>query len=66
MHRDVVTQVVVSKTDFIISGCAGGNVKFWKKSEEGIEFVKVNYFAFTFKRLLHMLNFSTFGVILEV
>ncbi|GBP50529.1 Peptidylprolyl isomerase domain and WD repeat-containing protein 1 [Eumeta japonica] len=40
MHRDVVTYVVVTKTDFIITGSQDGHVKFWKKQEEGIEFVK--------------------------
>lgn len=57
MHRDVVTQLVVSKTDFIISGCAGGNVKFWKKSEEGIEFVKVTISDFVSKRSLKITIF---------
>ncbi|XP_065904172.1 peptidylprolyl isomerase domain and WD repeat-containing protein 1-like [Dysidea avara] len=40
MHRDVVTQVLVTKTDFIITVSCDGHVKFWKKQEEGIEFVK--------------------------
>uniref|UniRef100_A0A8C9Z863 peptidylprolyl isomerase n=1 Tax=Sander lucioperca TaxID=283035 RepID=A0A8C9Z863_SANLU len=41
MHRDVITQIVCSKTDFIITASQDGHVKFWKKKEdEGIEFVK--------------------------
>ncbi|KAF4532794.1 hypothetical protein B566_EDAN002644 [Ephemera danica] len=40
MHRDTVTHVVTTKTDFIITGSCDGHVKFWKKLDEGIEFVK--------------------------
>lgn len=40
MHRDVITHLVVTKTDFIITGSIDGHIKFWKKMEEGIEFVK--------------------------
>ncbi|XP_028661304.1 peptidylprolyl isomerase domain and WD repeat-containing protein 1 isoform X1 [Erpetoichthys calabaricus] len=41
MHRDVITHIVCSKTDFIITASQDGHVKFWKKKEdEGIEFVK--------------------------
>ena len=40
MHRDNVTQVCVTKTDFIITASQDGHVKFWKKSDQGIEFVK--------------------------
>lgn len=40
MHRDVITHVVVSKTDFVITASCDGHVKFWKKMEEDIEFVK--------------------------
>ncbi|XP_019507969.1 PREDICTED: peptidylprolyl isomerase domain and WD repeat-containing protein 1 [Hipposideros armiger] len=40
MHRDVITHVVCTKTDFIITASHDGHVKFWKKVEEGIEFVK--------------------------
>ncbi|NXA32365.1 PPWD1 protein, partial [Eudromia elegans] len=40
MHRDVITHVACSKTDFIITASHDGHVKFWKKIEEGIEFVK--------------------------
>uniref|UniRef100_H3D7J5 peptidylprolyl isomerase n=1 Tax=Tetraodon nigroviridis TaxID=99883 RepID=H3D7J5_TETNG len=41
MHRDVITHIVCTKTDFIITASQDGHVKFWKKKEdEGIEFVK--------------------------
>lgn len=40
MHRDVITHIVVTKTDFIVTASVDGHVKFWKKMEEGIEFVK--------------------------
>ncbi|XP_062509348.1 peptidylprolyl isomerase domain and WD repeat-containing protein 1-like [Corticium candelabrum] len=40
MHRDVVSHIKVTKTDFIITASVDGHVKFWKKQEEGIEFVK--------------------------
>ncbi|XP_037952498.1 peptidylprolyl isomerase domain and WD repeat-containing protein 1 isoform X2 [Teleopsis dalmanni] len=40
MHRDVITHLVSTKTDFIITGSIDGHIKFWKKMEEGIEFVK--------------------------
>lgn len=40
MHRDVVTHVVVTKTDFIVTASIDGHLKFWKKMEDGIEFVK--------------------------
>lgn len=40
MHRDVVSHVVCTKTDFVITASVDGHVKFWKKTEEGIEFVK--------------------------
>ncbi|PNF14619.1 hypothetical protein B7P43_G12115, partial [Cryptotermes secundus] len=40
MHRDVITHIVVTKTDFIITGSCDGHIKFWKKLEELIEFVK--------------------------
>ena len=39
----VVTDVMLchtSRTDFIITASVDGHVKFWKKQEEGIEFVK--------------------------
>ena len=40
MHRDVITHLVSTKTDFLITGSLDGHIKFWKKMEEGIEFVK--------------------------
>lgn len=40
MHRDVITHIAVTKTDFLITGSCDGHLKFWKKSEEGIVFVK--------------------------
>lgn len=40
MHRDVITHVVATKTDFIVTASVDGHVKFWKKMEDGIEFVK--------------------------
>ncbi|XP_056288170.1 peptidylprolyl isomerase domain and WD repeat-containing protein 1 [Pseudoliparis swirei] len=41
MHRDVITHIVCSKTDFIITASQDGHIKFWKKKEDaGIEFVK--------------------------
>lgn len=40
MHRDTITHLVVTCTDFIITGSVDGHVKFWKKQETGIEFVK--------------------------
>ncbi|CAH4029039.1 peptidylprolyl isomerase domain and WD repeat-containing protein 1 [Pieris brassicae] len=40
MHRDVVTHVVVTKTDFVVTASQDGHLKFWKKQEEGVEFVK--------------------------
>jgi peptidylprolyl isomerase domain and WD repeat-containing protein 1 len=41
MHRDVVTHVVVARScEFIITGSKDGHVKFWRKMESSIEFVK--------------------------
>lgn len=40
MHRETITHLVVTRTDFVITGSIDGHVKFWKKQEEGIEFVK--------------------------
>ncbi|CAH1775450.1 unnamed protein product [Owenia fusiformis] len=41
MHRDTITHVAVTKTDFIITASCDGHLKFWKKQESGgIEFVK--------------------------
>ncbi|XP_078488585.1 peptidylprolyl isomerase domain and WD repeat-containing protein 1 [Ciona intestinalis] len=40
MHRDNITHVAVTKTDFVLTASCDGHVKFWKKQERGIEFVK--------------------------
>lgn len=41
MHRDCISHVVVTKSDFVITGSVDGHIKFWKKDENGgIEFVK--------------------------
>jgi peptidylprolyl isomerase domain and WD repeat-containing protein 1 len=40
MHRDNLSFVICTKTDFIISASGDGHVKFWKKMDDGIEFVK--------------------------
>lgn len=40
MHRDVITHCLVTSTDFIITASCDGHLKFWKKVETGIEFVK--------------------------
>lgn len=40
MHRDVITHILCTKTDFIITASCDGHVKFWKKMDTDIEFVK--------------------------
>jgi peptidylprolyl isomerase domain and WD repeat-containing protein 1 len=40
MHRDTVTFTVATKTEFIITASNDGHVKFWKKQQIGVEFVK--------------------------
>lgn len=40
MHRDQISFLVCTKTDFIVTASCDGHVKFWKKVEDGIEFVK--------------------------
>jgi len=40
MHRDIVTHTVVTPTDFVITASQDGHIKFWKKQEVGVEFVK--------------------------
>lgn len=40
MHRDNVTHVFVTKTQFLITASLEGVIKFWKKNAQGIEFVK--------------------------
>ncbi|KAG8042376.1 hypothetical protein G9C98_005010 [Cotesia typhae] len=46
MHKDVVTHLLVTKTNFIMTASSDGAVKFWKKQDESIEFVK-NYKSHT-------------------
>ncbi|KOB77811.1 putative peptidylprolyl isomerase domain and WD repeat containing 1 isoform 1 [Operophtera brumata] len=31
MHRDIVTHIVVTKTDFVVTASQDGHLKFWKK-----------------------------------
>ena len=41
MHRDTINFVTVTRyTNFVITTSIDGHVKFWKKQESGIEFVK--------------------------
>lgn len=40
MHREHVTHVQVTKTQFLITASQDGVIKFWKKTAQGIEFVK--------------------------
>jgi peptidylprolyl isomerase domain and WD repeat-containing protein 1 len=41
MHRDIITHILYAQqTDFLITGSQEGVVKFWKKTYEGIDFVK--------------------------
>ena len=41
MHRDTITHIAISKqTEFIITASIDGHVKFWKKMNDNIEFVK--------------------------
>ena len=41
MHRDTVSRVrFACKTDFLITASRDGHVKFWKKQDTYIEFVK--------------------------
>ncbi|KAJ2556790.1 Peptidyl-prolyl cis-trans isomerase cyp15 [Coemansia sp. RSA 1933] len=40
MHRDTVSHVAVTSTGFVITMSVDGRVKFWKKRDKGIEFVK--------------------------
>uniref|UniRef100_F1L033 peptidylprolyl isomerase n=1 Tax=Ascaris suum TaxID=6253 RepID=F1L033_ASCSU len=41
MHRDTISHVIATQTDFIITASIDGHLKFWKKKHaEGIEFVK--------------------------
>ena len=40
MHRDIITHITTTITDFVITASVDGHVKFWKKKDEDIEFVK--------------------------
>ncbi|KAJ3242477.1 hypothetical protein HDU81_003185 [Chytriomyces hyalinus] len=41
MHRDIVNTVTVTPVnDFLITTSIDGHVKFWKKTDKGVEFVK--------------------------
>ena len=40
MHRDLVSHVLVTATEFVISASVDGHLKFWKKVPSSIEFVK--------------------------
>ncbi|GAA5871767.1 hypothetical protein JCM8547_008137 [Rhodosporidiobolus lusitaniae] len=41
MHRDTITQVAVTRTNFLLTSSLDGILKFWKKQPVGIEFVKL-------------------------
>ncbi|CAJ2513402.1 Uu.00g015210.m01.CDS01 [Anthostomella pinea] len=40
MHKEQLSSVNVTSTDFVITSSVDGVVKFWKKAAQGIEFVK--------------------------
>ncbi|KAL9951874.1 hypothetical protein ACROYT_G044613 [Oculina patagonica] len=40
MHRDVISHIVVTETEFLVTASCDGHIKFWKKQDEGVEFVK--------------------------
>ncbi|CAI2293325.1 unnamed protein product [Caenorhabditis sp. 36 PRJEB53466] len=41
MHRDTISHVIATRTDFIVTASVDGHLKFWKKKHsEGVEFVK--------------------------
>lgn len=40
MHRDFLTHVLVTATQYLITGSRDGILKFWKKFHGGVEFVK--------------------------
>ncbi|RKP19094.1 peptidyl-prolyl cis-trans isomerase cyp15 [Rozella allomycis CSF55] len=46
MHKETVTHTIVTRFNFIVTTSADGYVKFWKKIDKGIEFVK-NFRAHT-------------------
>ena len=41
MHKDAISHILVShRYEFIFTASADGVLKFWKKAENGIEFIK--------------------------
>ena len=41
MHKDAISHILVShRYDFVFTASTDGFLKFWKKAENGIEFVK--------------------------
>ncbi len=40
MHRDHVSHTLVTSSDFLVTCSRDGQLKFWKKLQKGIEFVK--------------------------
>jgi peptidylprolyl isomerase domain and WD repeat-containing protein 1 len=41
MHRQTITHVIATVTNFILTASVDGHLKFWKKKHaEGVEFVK--------------------------
>lgn len=40
MHLDVITHLVSTKTEFVVTASIDGHIKFWKKMDLGIDFVK--------------------------
>ncbi len=41
MHRAELSHIVVTKTHFVITASTDGVIKFWKKTNGDIDFVKV-------------------------
>ncbi|GAA6059578.1 hypothetical protein JCM10212_000634 [Sporobolomyces blumeae] len=41
MHRDHLSQIAVTKTNFVLTASQDGILKFWKKQAVGVEFVKL-------------------------
>ncbi|KAI9291269.1 hypothetical protein K502DRAFT_336273 [Neoconidiobolus thromboides FSU 785] len=44
MHRDQLSMILNCPNDFIVTASLDGHIKFWKKTKQGIEFIK-NYKA---------------------
>ena len=51
MHRDVVTHVMVTPTDFIITASCDGHIKFWKKLEASAILFSLNYYYLKYFKL---------------